>query len=357
MQNHRSSPWLFVVMLTFVISSCRLNTPDEPRTEQSGTGSESAAVETVEAGDYTITGPYTHNNLTVFLIHGEDRLKGKDYLTLQEAMDQKKIVVHETQDVNELSVENTSDQEIFIQASDIVKGGQQDRVLANDLILPPHSGQVPIDAFCVEHGRWQQRGAEDVAQFSSSNNQLASKELKMAAKMEKDQSKVWDEVANTQRKLSYAMSAPVESQASESSLQLTLENEDVDKTAEEYMAALQTIIDGEDDIIGYAFAINGTVNSADVYASSTLFRKLWPKMLRASAIEAIGELHQEPAQKQVTVNDIKARLADAEGAAARTESVSGRVQLLTSETDNNVMFETRDSMVASGWVHRNYMAK
>ena len=37
------------------------------------------------AGEFTLTGPYTHENLTVYLIHGPDRIKGKHYVTLQEA--------------------------------------------------------------------------------------------------------------------------------------------------------------------------------------------------------------------------------------------------------------------------------
>src|SRR5262245_43374295 len=66
---------------------------------------------------HRISGPYTHANLSVFLIHGEDQLKNKRFLTLSEALAQKKIVVHETRQVNELAIENLSaDEEVFIQA-------------------------------------------------------------------------------------------------------------------------------------------------------------------------------------------------------------------------------------------------
>jgi hypothetical protein len=87
--------------------------------------------------DYTLSGPYSHKNLTIFLIHGKDQTTGKPPLTLQEAMAQKKVVVRETGDVNNLTIQNRSREEVFVQAGDIVKGGQQDRVLALDLILPP----------------------------------------------------------------------------------------------------------------------------------------------------------------------------------------------------------------------------
>jgi hypothetical protein len=59
-------------------------------------------------GNYKITGPFVHDNLAVFLVHGADRLKNKSYLTLQEAMEKKIVIVHETGNVNELTIENIS---------------------------------------------------------------------------------------------------------------------------------------------------------------------------------------------------------------------------------------------------------
>jgi hypothetical protein len=132
----------------------------------------------VTAGDYTITGPFEQGNLSVFLVHGADRLNGTHYLTLQEAMEKKIVVVHETGNVNELSIENVSpERAVYIQSGDIVKGGRQDRTIAMDFIAPPRSGKMPIDAFCVESGRWHGRGAEPASLFASSDNQLAGKAL------------------------------------------------------------------------------------------------------------------------------------------------------------------------------------
>src|SRR5687767_11724624 len=92
-----------------------------------------------------MSGPHTHENLTLFIIRGPDRVRG-NYLTLEEAMREKKVVVHETSNVNELTVENRSDVAVYIQSGEIVKGGKQDRTLANDLVLAPHSRRVPIEA-------------------------------------------------------------------------------------------------------------------------------------------------------------------------------------------------------------------
>ena len=39
--------------------------------------------------------------------------------------------------------------------------------------------------------------------------------------------------------------------------------------------------------------MNGKVNGADVYAASQLFRKMWPKLIRSAAVEAITDLQKD----------------------------------------------------------------
>src|SRR5688500_8437009 len=60
-----------------------------------GKGNGDAQVATIQAGDYRLSGPYTHKNLTIFLVHGKNVFEGKTFITLQEAMTQKKVVVYE----------------------------------------------------------------------------------------------------------------------------------------------------------------------------------------------------------------------------------------------------------------------
>ena len=140
------------------------------------------------SGNHRLSGPYQHLNLSIFLVHGPDVMDTSNVLTLDEGIEQKVVVVHETGSVNQLTVENTSAvKSIFLQAGDVVKGGKQDRVLSNDLFLKPKSGAVPIDSFCVEHGRWTKRANEDVQTFNSSKKRIASKALKLAAQDKNDQ--------------------------------------------------------------------------------------------------------------------------------------------------------------------------
>jgi hypothetical protein len=319
----------------------------------------------VKAGEYTLSGPYTHGNLTVFLIHGKETLPGKKFMTLQEALDQKKIVAYETQNVNRLEVENTSpDTEIFIQSGDIVKGGQQDRVLAYDLILPAKSGKVAIEVFCVEPGRWQQRGHEAVGRFASSANQVQGKALKLAVNSTRDQREVWMRVREAQMKLSHNVGKPLANSASPSSLQLTLEDKELLQAVDQYVKALAHVPDKEKDVIGCAVAINGQMDGADVYCSGALFRKLWPKLLGASATDALAELNPKNKFKPVTAEAVKTFLADAAKAKKQEKDLTKRIQVITRDSEKKFVIETRYNRAGQGAaapapvaVHQSHVSK
>ena len=304
-----------------------------------------------------ITGPYTHENLSIFLLHGDNYLTGKHFLTLEEALAQKKVAVYETGVVNELLVENLSDEEIFIQSGDIVKGGKQDRTLSYDLIIPPKSGKIKITSFCVEHGRWSGRGKETTGEFNSSEQRLAGKQLKIAAVYANDQSEVWRNVTAVQDRLSRNLNTTVNSTQSVSSLPLSLENQKVKETVADYVRALSPIVDGKRDVIGFAFAINGAVNSADVYASHALFLKMWPKLLKSSAVEAISELTGNKNFKAATPAMVFACLKDAAKGKRSQKTVSSRVRILTNESEMNLLFETQDQDRKGQWIHKSYIQK
>jgi hypothetical protein len=308
--------------------------------------------------EYTFSGPFTHGNLTIFLVHGKDTLPGKEFLTLQEALEQKKVVVHETENVNQLAVENVSpDVEVFLQTGDIVKGGKQDRLIAYDVVVPPKSGKVPIASFCCEQGRWHKRGSEAAGEFAVSTQGGAGKDLKVAINLSRSQPKVWREVAENQKKLSDNLMKPVQAAASPTSLQLAQEDKDLLKTTDEYLKTLTPILGDKPDVIGYVHAINGKVESADIYGSAALFRKLWPRLLRSSAIEAFAEMKKDKKFEPATVEAVKAFLADAAaGKMAEPKDVGPRVKVCTCESEKNVLIEARDKQ-AGAVLHKTYLAK
>jgi hypothetical protein len=309
----------------------------------------------VTSSNYRLSGPYTHKNLTVFLIHGKDQAN-KTFLTLQEALAQKKVRVYETKDVNELAIRNLSNQDIYVQAGDIVRGGDQDRMISVDFIVPPRSGRMPIAAFCVESGRWSKRGNEENASFTSSENS-ATNGLRLAAVDSKaPQQAVWDNVKTVQANLSANIGASVNSSVSASSLELSMEDSKVKETSAAYINTLSGLLRNRSDVIGYVLAINGKVTSADVYASHALFAKLWPKLLKSNTVEAIAELH-DAEHKPVTSEIVQTFLTDSEKATAETKEVTPRVRMVTREDDKNIFSETQDRQQKDGFIHRNYMRK
>ena len=138
---------------------------------------------------------------------------------------------------------------------------------------------------------------------------------------------------------------------------MTMQAPVVQKSIDGYVHELRSIIDGKSDVIGYAFAINGKVNSADVYASHALFTKLWPKLLRASAVEAVSEYLSGKKFEPATVSAVRAVLEDAEAAKGSARQVTDRTAVLTKETPRSILFETRDPSQGDAWVHRNYLTK
>jgi hypothetical protein len=279
------------------------------------------------------------------------------------------VKVRETSNVNQLEIENLGTDEVFVQSGDIVKGGKQDRTLMVSLLLPAKSGAIPIASFCVEQGRWTARGREDAKNFSTASAAVPSREMKLAMKAPMPaapaaetsvrQQQVWDNVQKTQSRLSGNLRASVNSPQSASSLQLALENEKLMDAQKGYINALKAAGEKEDDIVGFIFAVNGTLNSADVYPSNGLFRKMWSKLITASVIEAIGH-KDEPAVAPPAIDAVTAFLANAEAGKASEKALNAGVRLETREADQAYLFETARAASAAApaaWVHRNYLAK
>ncbi|MGE3800572.1 MAG: DUF6569 family protein [Candidatus Kapaibacterium sp.] len=137
------------------------------------------------------------------------------------------------------------------------------------------------------------------------------------------------------------------------SLQLSLENEKLTEEINAYVEALRDVISGQGDVIGFAFTINGKMKNADIYASSELFGRLWPKLLRAAATEAVAEKGEEEIVGRLQV--VEDCLIEAGNATAEEEEVSDRIKMVTRESKEHILFETQDSENENGWVHRNYM--
>jgi hypothetical protein len=306
----------------------------------------------VSAKDYTVIGPHTHGNLAIYLIHGEDQAKNLQMLTLQEGLERGFAVVH---DRGNLFIDNRSNMPLFVQAGDIVKGGNQDRTLPYDMLISARQNNVSVGALCVEAQRSFPRGNEISTSFSTSTEQLPGRTLRLAAHSN-SQIKVWAGVASLQQNLARTTGGSVQANLSTSSLQLTLEHPRVQGAVQKYLNDLGPSVDGQKDVLGYAVAVNGKVQSADVYASNEMFNKLWPKLLKASAVDALSE-RRTKTPIAPTADSVKTFLAAAEtGSTSRVNGLNRGVTL-RQDSARAVLFDTCDPTHANLVLHRSFLAK
>lgn len=337
------------------------------------------------ASDYTLSEPVSYKNLSIWFVKGPSA-EGPVPLTLQEALESGSVQVIETGDVNNLTIQNTGTREVFVQSGDIVKGGKQDRVLSASMILKPKSGKVPVEAFCVEQSRWSKRGGEDVSQFAASERSLPTREAKIAMKVKNPvaeapqqrqgifsgrqsvsdnrtqqsvgggdnrQGKVWNNVSKIQGSLSATLDTSVAANASPSSLQLALENDELNAKITEYAATFDKAGRSNRSYVGYVVAVNGELSSADIYPSNGLHLKMLEKNLKSSATEAMANEASPPSPELPSKAAVLAFLDDSDADEAEETVIDG-IRLKTRKSERAYAFSTEREN--GEWVHRNVLA-
>jgi hypothetical protein len=310
----------------------------------------------IQFSNYEISGPYEYENLSIFLIQGPDAPNSRLYTPLQQAMNDGTVIVHETNHVNELVIENLSDDDVFVQAGDIVKGGRQDRVLSVDLILPPNVGGIPISAYCVEPSRWNKRGVESEDQFTltemSANYSLLTAILDTAT-----QAGVWNEAAASQERINAGVAGFARSELSPTSLPLALENKAVQESTTPYLNYFSTLVCPRSGTIGFAYAINGELKSADVYSSNNMFQQLWPRLLKAAAVEAVATPRVKRSPNALPLETVGAFLLNSERGEETVIEVNPRTLSVKREAEEGLFLETRDIPYNGAWIHRSYLKR
>jgi hypothetical protein len=281
----------------------------------------------VSPAEYKVLDPIRHGNLTVFPVVGPKSRDTSEFLTLDEGLKSGEVVVteagnvrglirrhggpvaqHESAEVNRLVLVNNSKRPLLLLAGEIVAGGKQDRVIGKDRIVPGESDPVDLSVFCVEPGRWV--GSNE--KFGASGNMyggsagavtggtlMAQPSVRAKAMGDKNQSAVWAEVQKQREAISAevvevtgAASAPA-ALAGTTSYARVMENADVKKQVDEVAAPVerdyQSVIRQLKDrnAVGVVVAMNGRVVWTDIFASTALLEKYWPKLVRSYASEAV----------------------------------------------------------------------
>jgi len=206
-------------------------------------------------------------------------------------------------------------------------------------------------------GRWHKRGFEDAAKFTSSTHSVHAKSIRLAAKRAFDQNAVWHSVSESQASLGTALKKSVHAAASPTSYQLSVEDSALEKKKREYDEKLRGIGKDRSDVIGYAFYVNGERNSADIYGSTKLFRKLWKKLLDVAILEAISGQNGKVILPDKA--NLEAWLKEAANVQrSDTKKAAPRTRLETKSYPGGVVFETFDEAVGNQAVlHTNVISK
>jgi hypothetical protein len=283
---------------------------------------------------YRVLEPIRHGSLTVFPVVAPKSYPTAEFLTLDEGLRSGEVVVTEygnvrglmrrrpapavhvqSAEVNRLVLINNSKRPLLLLAGEIVTGGKQDRVIGKDRIVPAESDPVDLSVFCVEPGRWvaaSERFGASGATYGGAvggpihgtasppnlGTLMAQPSVRAKAMGDKDQTQVWAEVKKQQQAMEtveVVAGAPASTAEiqSTSSYARVMENKDVKAQVDEIAAPIeqnyQSLIKQLRDrkAVGVVVAVNERIIWADVFASTELLERYWPKLVRSYASEAV----------------------------------------------------------------------
>ena len=241
---------------------------------------------------------FTFGNLRVYPIKAKESFNrefssvGK-YMTLQEALAKNKVKITESGNsgtVNNLIVENTSKDTIIIITGDVIKGGKQDRIVSDDIVLSPSSGKKNLSVYCVEAGRWSEGSnagvaarnnssvSANAAEFKSYYNK-GSVSLRKVVEKEKDQSKVWSKVDE--------LNSTNKTETSTKTYTAMTQSADFTKKLDQYLTFFKNKFDKDSTVIGVVVVTSNKVIGCDMFATHDMFLKQYQSLLHSYATEAI----------------------------------------------------------------------
>ncbi|GAC1620099.1 MAG: hypothetical protein NVS9B13_10100 [Candidatus Acidiferrum sp.] len=277
-------------------------------------------------GDWRLLEPVTYENITIFPVVSASSHDTSAFLTLEEGLSSGEVLVREQggeglarnregrpviepdyrtgPSVNQLVLINRSKRPLLLLAGELVSGGKQDRIIAKDRIVAPGGPALPLDVFCVEHGRWSSG-----SQFNAAKT-IVHPSVREYAALNQDQELVWDAVvtgstaappigsaptsAGTPRLNRQAIGNIIGSAAPTQSYAKIYQESKAGASVDEFVDEVQRRfaeathgLKGE-RVVGVVVAYGGEVAWSDIFASGELFNHYWTKLLRSYAVEAMA---------------------------------------------------------------------
>jgi hypothetical protein len=271
-------------------------------------------------GEWRLLEPIRYENLTVFPVVSSTSYDAGAFLTLEEGLSRGEILIQEQGEdsiirdrgvvrpavqsyngpsVNQLVLINRSKRPLILLAGELVSGGKQDRVIGKDRIVPVGAEPLPLNVFCVEHGRWSAG-----SQFTAAAT-IVHPSVREQAAVNQKQSDVWASVTGGTVAPRPAAAPPP--QVSEEILAETIQSEaktqsyskiygsrrvavSVDAMVDEVQRRFRRETAGlkGEHVVGVVIAYGGEVAWSDIFASGELFDQYWNKLLRSYAVEAVA---------------------------------------------------------------------
>jgi hypothetical protein len=271
-------------------------------------------------GEWRLLDPITYENISVFPVVSSYSQDTSSFLTLEEGLATGEVAVREQGSetmvrgrdgrpvyipqpstgaaVNQLVLINRSRRPLLLLAGELVSGGKQDRVIGKDRIIPAGAPPLPLDVFCVEHGRWT-----GSTQFAAANT-IVHPSVRESAAVDKEQTKVWDSVRNgtnmkarsaappakiAQDNIQGAIAGNGRTEAYEKIYESRAVGVSIDDFVDEVQRRFASAMSGlkGERVVGVVVAYGGDVAWSDIFASGDLFDHYWRKLLRSYAVEAM----------------------------------------------------------------------
>jgi hypothetical protein len=272
---------------------------------------------------WRIISPVTYQDLTIFPVVSPQTADTSEFVTLDKALASGDVVISEQgdylrrtrdgrapqgfstgPDVNQLVLINRGKRRVLLLAGEVVSGGKQDRIIGKDRIVPIGAAPLPLDVFCVEHGRWT--GTSD--KFSAANV-MVHPSVREEAVLEQDQGQVWAAIRGEAKG---ALAGRNRAGLPESAAMITAQDltlalseahtqdygqiyksspigASVESVADELNRRFDRATSGlkGEHVVGVVIAFADETAWSDIFASSELFRAYWPKLLRSYVVEAM----------------------------------------------------------------------
>jgi hypothetical protein len=293
----------------------------------------------------------TYENITIFPVLSRDSADTRGYETLDEALASGDAIVSESgvnamrrwrengptpdivlegsgAQVNQLVLVYRGKRPLILLAGELLSGGKQDRIIGKDRIIPVGAQPLPLDVFCVEHGRWSNGD-----QFSASNI-IVHPSVREKAAVDQEQESVWAAVSGNSPAASAgdgggvgagsgggesaeaappefsrgAVAGAIESRAPTQSYAKIYDSPDAGPSVSAFADEVQQRFDRatanlkDERVVGVVVAYGGEVAWSDVFASPDLFANYWPKLLRSYVVEALS---RPATQEHVSLDDAR----------------------------------------------------